>query len=417
MNGMSIFDHVLPGTGGRWLADDDDVPICVPHLVKGCEDCPPPGDEAGTVADGMLPRLGSGEPISSRFLSRDDRWVLDAATGDRCCVAHLRRWCDDCPPYPAGEMVAAGGAWATADHDDMTVGDVVGDVVFLPSVASAAQVPAAIGYAQTHPDARWFVAKRARAFGLGAAIPRSWGDVGVPRTAAIQDDTEQPGFLIPAKNPDVAVLVLVPAEHDPVRRLTADPHVTVMYLDTEQTPAGLIDRAARALAAITGPITAKVNGRAQLGDDKAAVLLVESDDLSALRDLAENMPVLAQAESSGFPEWIPHLTVGYGSSVDELPDVDQVRFDRLALWRDAGRVVFDLAGGDRPTTVGLTGDDDQPADTSRKLGQVRAMYDDIARRIRFRNKVDASMTVRTQARAKAHGVSAEREALRALVHR
>ncbi|HEY5786027.1 MAG TPA: hypothetical protein VIT65_14750, partial [Microlunatus sp.] len=103
----------------------------------------------------------------------------------------------------------------------------------------------------------------------------------------------------------------------------------------------------KSVAARTPEFTAKVNGKAELGDEQAKVLLLESPELSDLHTaLVSTGPVqIAQAGTEQFPEFIPHLTVDYGESVDALPDVEQVGFGRIALWVGDDRQEFELAGG------------------------------------------------------------------------
>lgn len=62
------------------------------------------------------------------------------------------------------------------------------EVARIPVVASAEDLPLAIRYAATHPDARWYVSKRAHALSASGMVPRDW-QPGVVRP-----------FVIPAVN-------------------------------------------------------------------------------------------------------------------------------------------------------------------------------------------------------------------------
>lgn len=226
---VSIFEHALPGSNGRWLADDDGVPICTGHLRKACPDCDPPGTEPGVVGarlgsgEPAATRLGSGEPaaiprgqllgpapgepIASRRLSADGMWLMDLNGGNRCCVTHLRRVCTQgCPPMPAGELVAAAGGWAKLDTAAWTEDDEYEPGPgYIPKVDRPEQLTAAIGYAMANPHARWYIRKRAVALGFADAIPRSWrrddsGAMNVApesKVAAAADD--EPARLDPAE--------------------------------------------------------------------------------------------------------------------------------------------------------------------------------------------------------------------------
>src|SRR6478752_781885 len=148
-----------------------------------------------------------------------------------------------------------------------------------------------------------------------------------------------------------ALIVALPAVGDPIAELVeADPHVTLAYFGDA---AGLPDVLVQALGSIcrgvagaTAPFTAKVNGKGELGDEGAKVLLLESPELSDLRTgLVSTGPVqVAQAGTDQFPEFIPHLTVDYGDTVDGLPAVDGIEFDRIALWVGDERTEFPLTG-------------------------------------------------------------------------
>lgn len=61
----------------------------------------------------------------------------------------------------------------------------------VPVVASAEELPDAIRYAQSRPNCRWYVTKRAEALGAVDQIPAEWGEVLTAATAAADLNTEQ----------------------------------------------------------------------------------------------------------------------------------------------------------------------------------------------------------------------------------
>lgn len=61
----------------------------------------------------------------------------------------------------------------------------------VPVVASVDELPDAVKYAEQHPSARWYVAKRAGVFGKPEAVPGSWGMALVASTASEDMTTER----------------------------------------------------------------------------------------------------------------------------------------------------------------------------------------------------------------------------------
>lgn len=148
-----------------------------------------------------------------------------------------------------------------------------------------------------------------------------------------------------------ALIVALPKADDGISEFVEeDPHVTLAYFgDAAGLPDIVVQAvgfACEAVARRTVPFTAKVNGKAELGDEGAKVLLLESDDLSALHTgISCAGPVkVAMAGTDQYPEFIPHLTLNYGDTVDGLPDVDGVEFDRIALWVGNDRTEYPMSG-------------------------------------------------------------------------
>lgn len=61
----------------------------------------------------------------------------------------------------------------------------------VPVVASASELPAAISYAQSHSESRWYVARRAHTLGQPELIPAEWGEALVAATAGADLSTGQ----------------------------------------------------------------------------------------------------------------------------------------------------------------------------------------------------------------------------------
>lgn len=157
-----------------------------------------------------------------------------------------------------------------------------------------------------------------------------------------------------------ALVVLLPADDDPITAATSEDqaHMTFVWMGDVSD----IDDAARAAiggevssyaTALDGPIVVPVMRRGQLGDDGAEVVFLErSDSLLAARDgLMESSPNLLAAHDAAeqFPEWTPHVTLGYPEGVEGGPavgeyDGTEVTFDRLGLWLGGDYTEYPMGG-------------------------------------------------------------------------
>jgi 2'-5' RNA ligase len=139
-----------------------------------------------------------------------------------------------------------------------------------------------------------------------------------------------------------ALIVALPEDGDPLTTLRpgqdADPHITMCWFGDANVidPArqAALREAVEAAASVVEPFDVKVNGRATLGDDEAKVIMVESHELAALRDLltVTNPIALAMGQTEQHPNFIPHITWSYEDEPgdDELPET--VKIGKLGLW-------------------------------------------------------------------------------------
>lgn len=149
--------------------------------------------------------------------------------------------------------------------------------------------------------------------------------------------------LTAAANMSGAIIAFLPAAPDTLTVPGGDPaeqlHVTLLYLTDDNTELDEEQRQliAQVLADVApdGPIEATVTGVQGLGEDdpQAIVLMLDSPELQTMREtvkaaLADGIPV----PEDRFPEYLPHLTVGYGIDPDALADRvgTTVVLDRLA---------------------------------------------------------------------------------------
>ena len=157
-----------------------------------------------------------------------------------------------------------------------------------------------------------------------------------------------------------ALVVLLPADDDPITAATSEDraHMTFVWMGDVSD----IDDAARAAiggevssyaAALDGPIVVPVMRRGQLGDDGADVVFLERSDsvLNARDGLMESSPNLLAAHDAAeqFPEWTPHVTLGYPEGVEGGPaigeyDGTEVTFDRLGLWLGGDYTEYPMGG-------------------------------------------------------------------------
>ncbi|UOW92767.1 capsid maturation protease [Microbacterium phage RobinRose] len=173
-------------------------------------------------------------------------------------------------------------------------------------------------------------------------------------TAAADDDEPHTGVGV----------FLIPAESDPINAASSEDqaHMTTIWMgtvddlnvDTAEHPMIDIDtltQEVRQYAAELTPITVPVSeqGQGELGDEGAIVVFLEpTDSLLALRDgflLEENIHS-AWDRVEQFPNWTPHVTLGY----PETPptgeyDGDAVTFDRVGLWIGPDRYEYPMGDG------------------------------------------------------------------------
>src|SRR6059058_6240624 len=145
-------------------------------------------------------------------------------------------------------------------------------------------------------------------------------------------------------------IVAIPAEDDLVWKVSSEkvPHLTLLYLgefqpdDNVQRMADFVEHAIRE----HGPFYLDVDYRGTLGPDEADVLFFDggwdSKWIKSIRgQLLQQNDIRAEyeeAEAAGeqYPEWVPHLTLGYPTApAKPIPDdrkIYSVMFDRIAVW-------------------------------------------------------------------------------------
>lgn len=140
------------------------------------------------------------------------------------------------------------------------------------------------------------------------------------------------------------VIVALPPVGDKVYKISSEkvPHLTMLYLGNVDLSEEAILYVQHACAELS-PFGLSVEYRGKLGEDDADVLFFEKNawDISRVLDfrhylLLNNEIKRAYDSTEQFPEWTPHLTLGYPEAPavddDEERRVSYVDFDRVAVW-------------------------------------------------------------------------------------
>lgn len=144
------------------------------------------------------------------------------------------------------------------------------------------------------------------------------------------------------------VIVALPSESDRVRKISSEkePHLTLLYLgesDLDSDRIRLIAEYLEHAASDLPPFMLDVRRRGELGDDRADVLFFDTKYAKRIETFRSHLlsydPISeAYHSTEQFPEWIPHLTLGYPETPakkdPENPEFWYVNFDRIALWVD-----------------------------------------------------------------------------------
>lgn len=142
------------------------------------------------------------------------------------------------------------------------------------------------------------------------------------------------------------VVVALPDENDPIRKYSSEkePHLTLLYLGepnfTPEEFAHVVEQIEHATSQLDR-FALDVISRGELGDRRADVLFFNKSwarDVAEFRShlLKDDLINKAYHSTNQYPEWAPHLTMGY----PETPAKDSVNhrnysvvgFNRVALW-------------------------------------------------------------------------------------
>ena len=125
-----------------------------------------------------------------------------------------------------------------------------------------------------------------------------------------------------------------------------EPHLTLLYLgnaDFDETEIELISGYVEHASSTMAPFMLDVEGRGELGDKRADVLFFSKKwikPIETFRNMLLQNDLVSRSYLSveQFPEWVPHLTLGYPERPAKKDDQEDpfwyVNFDRIALWVD-----------------------------------------------------------------------------------
>lgn len=144
-------------------------------------------------------------------------------------------------------------------------------------------------------------------------------------------------------------IVAIPESQDNVWRFSSEkvPHLTMLYLgevsdyDVEKV-VGFVEHVAKTTMT---PFDLRVEERGTLGEDNADVLFFEKDNYTFPKIIQSRLFMLSDNTIRSYfdnifqyPEWTPHLTMGYPSSPardkSTDPKIGWVYFDRVSVWVD-----------------------------------------------------------------------------------
>lgn len=199
---------------------------------------------------------------------------------------------------------------------------------------------------------------------------------GVREDGVVLYDLDPEGLLAAAEKEqgDWFAIMAVPAEDEAVHSIgNEDKHATVIYFGEVSDPETIetIGQWVAQIAADAQPFTATVKEVGELGhdDEKVPVWLLDESDLNGLHaGLMADETVKATydaADTTKYPEYVPHVTISDGEVPEEAAQVTEIKFDRLALWHGGQHTDYplgaDMADEQTDPIAEIEQGDDNPA--------------------------------------------------------
>lgn len=147
------------------------------------------------------------------------------------------------------------------------------------------------------------------------------------------------------------VIVALPSKEDYVNKISSEkvPHMTLLFLGEDADKVKNLDKIIEFVghAANTSlrRFYLEVDNRGELGQDKADALFFSKNKWSDFEKIKNYRSFLLKEPNINtaynsieqFPEWLPHLTLGYPETPAktdnrDYPGISSVSFDRIAVW-------------------------------------------------------------------------------------
>lgn len=160
------------------------------------------------------------------------------------------------------------------------------------------------------------------------------------------------------------VIVAIPSSDDRVWSVSSEkkPHLTLLYLGDDVSPevsAQIVQFVEHAAATVLNRFYLEIDKRGTLGKDNADVVFFEGWDLPDLKRfrsylLMDNTIKKTYLAAEQFPDWLPHLTLGYPTKPakklkDDGDRLYSIHFDKIAVWfGDFGGPEFELKKYEHP---------------------------------------------------------------------
>jgi 2'-5' RNA ligase len=184
-----------------------------------------------------------------------------------------------------------------------------------------------------------------------------------------------------SSHPTELVVVAIPSNDDRVWKYSSEdvPHMTLLYLGDPKFTSAELAMVTGYIAHAASQLTRfmlEVDRRGELGDKGADVLFFQKRYAKAMINFRSHLlqnELISRAYHSieQYPEWTPHLTMGYPDapakkSEEEYNRYSYVRFDRIALWTsDSDGPTFQLVEDDYNMEVAMS-----EADGAAALGKI-----------------------------------------------
>lgn len=150
-------------------------------------------------------------------------------------------------------------------------------------------------------------------------------------------------------------IVAIPAEYSYAYKVSSEkvPHLTILHIDGSRDVKHIIDYVRHTVETSLTKFWLHIDRRGTLGKDDADVLFFDKEHAQLITKVRHYMLANERVKSAydrieQFPEWTPHLTLGYPNSPAKTTTNPQdeetwIEFDKIGIWTgNYEGVVIDL---------------------------------------------------------------------------